>query len=71
MARQQTKAISLVIPIGLYNRIVELANKSRLNPHAYCVKVLWRETGWKPNVPMANNDHVELNPSVTSKDKGE
>lgn len=46
MAVKQTRAMSLVLPLGLYNRIVELASKSRLNPHAYCIRTLWRTTKW-------------------------
>ncbi len=60
--KQPTKAISLVLPLGLYNRIIELATKSRLNPHAYCVRTLWRTTDWDgattPNTPTITKQEL-------------
>ena len=48
------KAISLRLPIGLYNRLQELADKAHINMHAYCVKRLWTDANWKKG--GASND---------------
>lgn len=41
------RAISLRLPTGLYDRLNELAKKNRMNLHAYCIKQLWINSGWK------------------------
>ena len=46
MTTQKTRSISLRLPEGLYNKVVRLATKNHLNPHAYAVKLLWSATKW-------------------------
>jgi hypothetical protein len=56
--RAPQKAITLTMPLGLYHRLEELAAKARMNLHAYCVHVLWRESDWK-SMPKDGNENKE------------
>ena len=47
----KTKSISIRLPMGLYERLQKLATKNQLNLHAYCVKRLWKDSGWKYDIP--------------------
>lgn len=49
------KGMSLKLPVGLHSKIVVLANKAHLNPHAYVIKTLWTVTQWDGKNLSPNN----------------
>jgi hypothetical protein len=65
MAVKQTKAVSVVLPLGLYQRVEQLALKSRMSIHAYLVRMVWRETKWKSEVSPTTNNPLKSDSGVS------
>lgn len=40
------KAVSVKMPMGLYQKVTELASKNHLSVHAYILRALWNTTRW-------------------------
>ena len=49
--KEPTKGFGLVLPLGLYQRVQELAIKNKTSVHAYVMHIIWRETNWTPEKP--------------------
>ena len=54
-SEKKEKMVALRLPLGLYNRLSELAAKNKMNVHAYCIKQLWINSKWDGTNPQGEN----------------